>query len=70
MSPFEYTWVSSGKGIAQVGAALATFLGLCWVISGVYPDQVSYPREFEGGLERELGGPGALRVSPIPIYHL
>ncbi|KAK7739247.1 hypothetical protein SLS62_011273 [Diatrype stigma] len=62
MSPFEYTWVSSGKGIAQVGAFVASFLGLCWVISIVYPDQVSYPREFEDGLERELGGPGAVRA--------
>ena len=30
-----------------------------------YPDKQSAPREFEGGLERELGGPGALRVSHL-----
>lgn len=29
----------------------------------VYPDKQSAPREFEGGLERELGGPTAVRVS-------
>ena len=30
-----------------------------------YPDKPSAPREFEEGLERELGGPGALRASVI-----
>jgi hypothetical protein len=28
-----------------------------------YPDKPSAPREFEGGLENELGGPNAVRVS-------
>jgi hypothetical protein len=62
-TPYEYTWVSPGKGAAQVGAFILTFLGVCWIIRQVYPDKPSYPREFEGGLERELGGKGATRVS-------
>ncbi|KAI0173432.1 hypothetical protein GGR52DRAFT_571943 [Hypoxylon sp. FL1284] len=61
-TPYEYTWISSGKGLAQIGAFIATTVGLCWVVAQVYPDRPSYPREFEGGLERELGGPGALRA--------
>lgn len=28
-----------------------------------YPDRVSAPKEYEDGLERELGGPNAVRVS-------
>ncbi|KAK3321921.1 NADH:ubiquinone oxidoreductase 20.1kD subunit [Apodospora peruviana] len=61
-SPYEYTWVSPAKGLFQIGCFVATVLGLCFVIKQTYPDQVSYPREFEGGLVKELGGAGALRA--------
>ncbi|RYP66900.1 hypothetical protein DL771_007557 [Monosporascus sp. 5C6A] len=61
-SPYEYTWISPGKGLAQVAAFIATLVGVCWVIGRVYPDKPSFPREFEGGLEKELGGPGAMRA--------
>lgn len=64
-SPYEYTWCSSPVAFAQIGVFVAAFLGVCWVVSKVYPDRPSYPREFEGGLERELGGPGAMRVSAL-----
>ncbi|KAI1491586.1 hypothetical protein F5X96DRAFT_458003 [Biscogniauxia mediterranea] len=72
-SPYEYTWTTPGKGLAQIGAFVATFMGLCWVVGRLYPDKPSYPREFEGGLERELGGPGAERARapgdphPFPV---
>ncbi len=65
-TPYEYTWVSPGKGLVQVGAFVAAFLGVVWLVGVTYPDRPSYPREFEGGLERELGGAGALRVSGFP----
>ncbi|KAH6657507.1 NADH:ubiquinone oxidoreductase subunit [Truncatella angustata] len=61
-TPHEYTWVSPAKGALQIGAFVATVFGLCWVIAQVYPDKQSFPREFEGGLERELGGSGAMRA--------
>ncbi|KAK6842964.1 NADH:ubiquinone oxidoreductase 20.1kD subunit [Apiospora arundinis] len=61
-SPYEYTWVSPAKGAAQIGAFVAVFLGVCYMIAQVYPDKQSYPREYEGGLERELGGKGAVRA--------
>lgn len=67
-SPHEYTWISPGKGLAQIAAFIATTVGLCWVIGRLYPDKPSFPREFEGGLERELGGSGAVRVGPSPVY--
>ncbi|KAI1497203.1 hypothetical protein F5X99DRAFT_29422 [Biscogniauxia marginata] len=72
-SPYEYTWVSPGKGLAQIGAFIATFLSVCWVVGRLYPDKPSYPREYEGGLERELGGAGAVRArapgdpDPFPV---
>jgi NADH dehydrogenase (ubiquinone) 1 beta subcomplex subunit 8 len=62
-SPHEYTWVKPGKGALQLGCFVAIVLGFCGVVSVLYPDKPSAPREFEGGLEKELGGPGALRVS-------
>ncbi len=62
-TPHQYTFVSAGKGLAQVAVFIASVVGMSWVIGRVYPDKPTYPREFEGGLERELGGSGALRVS-------
>ncbi|KAK3496015.1 NADH:ubiquinone oxidoreductase 20.1kD subunit [Neurospora crassa] len=61
-SPYEYTWVSPGKGLAQIGAFIVAFLGLCYGVKLTYPDKVSYPREFEDGLLQELGGSGAVRA--------
>lgn len=60
---YEYTWVSPAKGLFQSAIFIATVLGMCYVVKAVYPDKKSYPREFDGGLERELGGAGAVRVS-------
>lgn len=47
----------------MVGTFLAVFFSVSGVIYLNYPDRPAYPREYEGGLERELGGPGAMRVS-------
>ncbi|KAK4152394.1 hypothetical protein C8A00DRAFT_16279, partial [Chaetomidium leptoderma] len=62
MSPWEYTWISTGKGLFQIGCFVAVFLSVCYGVKLTYPDRPSYPREFEGGLERELGGAGAARM--------
>ena len=61
-SPYEYTWVGTGKGLFQIGVFVAVFLSVCLGVKMGYSDRVSYPREFEGGLERELGGAGAIRA--------
>ncbi|KAG5951101.1 hypothetical protein E4U53_003775 [Claviceps sorghi] len=61
-SPYEYTWTKPGPGLVMIGAFVAVFLGLSGLVYLKYPDQPTYPREFEGGLERELGGPGAVRA--------
>ncbi len=62
-SPFEYTHVKPGMGVFQIGCFIAAVLGLCGIVKMTYPDKPSAPREFEEGLERELGGPTAVRVS-------
>ncbi|KAL4869651.1 hypothetical protein BDV12DRAFT_167381 [Aspergillus spectabilis] len=59
-SPEQYTHVPARKGLLQLGAFVATFLGFCGVVSFYYPDKPSAPRTFSDGLEKELGGPNAL----------
>jgi hypothetical protein len=48
---------------------LATFIatvgGLCVVVAQIHPDKVTVPKQYEGGLEAELGGPRAVRVSHV-----
>lgn len=67
-SPEEYTFATAGKAFFQIGCFVVAVLGLCGVVAMFYPDTPAVPREFEDGLERELGGPGALRVSfPLPL---
>ncbi|KAH8736283.1 hypothetical protein BGZ61DRAFT_441769 [Ilyonectria robusta] len=61
-SPWEYTWTTPGPGLIMVGTFIAVFLSVTGVVYLNYPDMVAYPREFENGLQRELGGPGAVRA--------
>ncbi|KAI1099138.1 hypothetical protein F4804DRAFT_337516 [Jackrogersella minutella] len=61
-SAHEYTWISPGKGLFQIGTFIAAVVGVSWIVGRLYPDKPSFPREFEGGLERELGGAGAWRA--------
>lgn len=62
-SPEQYTHVTSNKAFLSIGTFVAAFLGLCGLVSLTYPDKPSAPRTFSNGLEKELGGPGAVRVS-------
>lgn len=62
-SPWEYTWTTTGPGLIMIGCFLAVLGGVSSMVYMSYPDRPAYPREFEAGLERELGGPGAVRVS-------
>lgn len=64
-STYEYTWVGTGKGLFQIGCFVAVFLSVCYAAKLTYPDRPSYPREYEGGLERELGGAGGIRASRV-----
>lgn len=64
-SPWDYTWTTTGPGLIMVGSFIAVFLSVTGVVYLNYPDMVAYPREFENGLQRELGGPGAVRVGVI-----
>ena len=62
-SPEEYTHFKPAKGFFLLGCFVTTVVGLCVAIYPIYPDKPSAPRTFPGGLDRELGGPGAVHVS-------
>ncbi|KAM0487074.1 hypothetical protein ACHAPX_000342 [Trichoderma viride] len=61
-STWEYTWTTPGPGLIMVGTFVAVFLSVSGVVYLNYPDRIAFPREFENGLERELGGTGAVRA--------
>lgn len=59
----EYTHFTPKRGLILHGIFWTTVLGLCGTVAMLYEDKPSAPRTFEGGLEAELGGPNAFRVS-------
>ena len=68
LSPEEHTHVTTGGALFGIGCFAAFILGTCGLIYLVYPDRPSAPRTFPGGLERELGGPNAVRVSGPTMF--
>ncbi|KAF2868751.1 hypothetical protein BDV95DRAFT_609658 [Massariosphaeria phaeospora] len=62
LSLHDYDHFTPAWGAALLGTFVASVLGLCGVVSLIYPDKISAPRTFEGGLEAELGGPRAVRT--------
>lgn len=61
----EYNIMTGKMGMAMWAFFLGCVGTLSFAVYSTYPDRPSAPRTFEGGLEEELGGPGALRVSSI-----
>ena len=64
----EYTHFTPGKAFFLMGCFITTVFGLVGIVSLYYPDRPSVPRTFPDGLEAELGGPGALRVSEVVCW--
>jgi len=56
----DYTWTTPGWGAVLMGTFIATFLGVCGVVYQYYPDTPAVPKRYPGGLDRELGGVGAV----------
>ena len=46
----------------MIGCFIAVFLAGIGVVRLTYPDRVAVDRGYEGGLDRELGGEGAVPV--------
>lgn len=61
-TPEEYTWTTPGKGFFQLGCAVAAIFSLMGAVYTFYPGRPAVPRTFPHGLEKALGGPGALSV--------
>lgn len=38
-TPYEYTWTTAGKGLAQIGAFVAAFLTVVYCVKATYPDR-------------------------------
>ncbi|KAK5007760.1 hypothetical protein LTR60_005630, partial [Cryomyces antarcticus] len=55
-----YSHFTPGWGAVLLGTFVASVFGLCAIIRPFYPDKPSVPRTFPGGLDRELGGKGAM----------
>jgi NADH dehydrogenase (ubiquinone) 1 beta subcomplex subunit 8 len=64
-SPEDYRHVTPGTAWFQLSCFAAAVFALCGAVYVTYPDKPSAPRTFPGGLEEELGGPGAVPVGAI-----
>ena len=58
----DYTHMTPSKALVMWGGFIGIVMALYFGTSLVMPDRPSAPREYEGGLDRELGGKGALRA--------
>ncbi|KAF2200647.1 hypothetical protein GQ43DRAFT_348283, partial [Delitschia confertaspora ATCC 74209] len=61
LSPEEYTHFKPGWGAVLLGTFVVSVLGLAGAVSFIYPDKISVPKAYPDGLEKELGGPLAVR---------
>ncbi|KAK5298286.1 hypothetical protein LTR99_007976 [Exophiala xenobiotica] len=58
----DYTHMTTGRGLLMWGFFISCVLGVSYAVTTMYPGKPSAPREFEGGLDTELGGAGAVRA--------
>ncbi|KAF3929831.1 hypothetical protein ABW20_dc0100204 [Dactylellina cionopaga] len=68
-TPYEYTAATPKRAAISFACFVAVALGVCGTIYQFYPDKPAVPREFpDNGLERALGGKGALLAKPEGSY--
>lgn len=67
-APEEYTFYTPRQAFFMQGCFASAVLALCGVVYLFYPDRPTVPREFEGGLEREMGGPNTLQASRVLLH--
>jgi len=58
----DYTHMTPGRGLLMWSGFITCVLGLSYAVYVTYPDLPSAPKEYEDGLEAELGGKGAVRA--------
>ena len=59
-TPEDYNFYTSPQCFGLIGCFVAVFAGVIGVVKMYYPDRVAVDRGLEGGLDRELGGEGAV----------
>jgi NADH dehydrogenase (ubiquinone) 1 beta subcomplex subunit 8 len=59
----DYRHMTTSRGLLLWGGFISVILGLSYAVTVSYPGKPSAPTEYEAGLDRELGGAGAVRVS-------
>jgi NADH dehydrogenase (ubiquinone) 1 beta subcomplex subunit 8 len=55
--------MTPARGALIWGILASVVLGGVYTASLYYPDRPSAPKEYEDGLDMELGGPGSVRAS-------
>ncbi|KAF2707232.1 hypothetical protein K504DRAFT_470436 [Pleomassaria siparia CBS 279.74] len=70
LSLHDYDHFTPGWGGVLLGTFLASVLGMCAVVSFIHPDKVSVPKQYEDGLEAELGGPRTVRAAKHGDEHV
>lgn len=59
----DYNHMTTSRGLLMWAGFISAVLGLSYAVYATYPGKPGTPTEYPGGLDRELGGPGAVRVS-------
>ncbi|EXJ79574.1 NADH dehydrogenase (ubiquinone) 1 beta subcomplex 8 [Capronia epimyces CBS 606.96] len=58
----DYNHMTPSRGLLLWAGFISAILGLSYAVSVTYPGKPSTPKEYPGGLDRELGGSGAVRA--------
>jgi len=58
----DYTHMTTSRGLLLWAGFISCVLGVSYAVSVTYPGKPSVPTEYAGGLDKELGGPGAVRA--------
>ena len=59
-SPEDYNFYTPAQCFGLIGCFVAVFVSFLGVVKAYYPEKPAVDRGFEDGLDRELGGEGAL----------
>ena len=61
----DYTHMSPGRAAIMWLGFFGCIGTLSYAVYATYPDRPAFPKEYEDGLDKELGGLGAVRVSSV-----
>ncbi|KIV80773.1 hypothetical protein PV11_08251 [Exophiala sideris] len=58
----DYRHMTTSRGLLMWAGFISVVLSLSYAVASTYPGKPSAPKEYEAGLDRELGGAGAVRA--------